>query len=371
MLKKNTKDIVFIENCISLGKKAAKLSSPNPGVGCLIVKNNKIISYGYTSPQGRPHAEQNAIAKVKNKDLLKGSYIYISLEPCFHIGKTEPCVDLIIKHRFSRVIIATIDPDHRVSSKSIAKLQENNISVDIIEHPKAKKLYRKYFKNRTDNLPFVTVKVASSADGKIALKNNISKWITTPDSRKNGHYLRFENDAILIGKNTLVNDDPSLDCRIKGLEKFSPAIILLANKLDFNTNYKIFNNERAKIIFYRNDIFNNQNISKFSNIANLKLIPVEHTNGNINLTECLKISYKLEINNLLIEGGSTIITEFLKNSLIDEIYWYRNNKILGGDCKNSFESLDLESITEEDFKLKLIRNVAINESDSLQIYSRH
>ncbi len=363
MLNKYTKDVSFLENAVNLGKKAAKLSSPNPGVGCLIVKNDEIISYGHTSIGGRPHAEQNAIKKVSNSEILHGATIYASLEPCFHKGQTEPCVDLIIANKIARVVIAAIDPDHRVTGKSIAKLQENNIAVEVINLESAKQLYRSYFKNRNHNLPYVTAKIAVSKDGMSAYKNKNQQWITTPQSRKNGHLLRFSNDAILIGKNTLIQDNPSLDCRIKGLEKYSPTIIVLANKIDFDNNYQIFKNNTApKIIFYQDNQYNQQQVKNFSSIDNLQLIAIDEKNGKLDLLQCLNKIHQLQINNLLIEGGSAIISEFLKQNLIDEIYCYQSN--------NSLKELGKNYIDQNNLRLKKVKNITINDSDELTIYQK-
>lgn len=363
MLKKNTKDITFLENCINLAKKATNFSSPNPGVGCIIVKNGEIISYGHTSPGGRPHAEQNAIKRIKNKQLLHGSTIYVSLEPCFHYGETEPCVDLIITNKLSKVVIAAIDPDSRVSTKSIAKLRENNITVEIIKLESAERLYRSYFKNRIQNLPYISAKIASSSDGMTAYKDITQKWITTSGSRKNGHYLRFSNDAILIGKNTLVKDDPALNCRINGLETYSPTIIILANKIDFDDNFQIFKNDTVKkIIFYQNNPQNKSRLKNFSSKECIEFFAIDEKNGKLDLQQCLREIYRMQINKVLIEGGSTIITEFLKNNLIDELYWYKNNNTLGGLGQNF---IDQNSIT-----LQKITSITINKSDSLTIYQK-
>ena len=196
-------DEKFINLALNLSRKNIGITNENPSVACVIVKNNTIISTGITAKNGRPHAEIDAINKIFDKKIFEGATIYVSLEPCSHFGKTPPCAEEIIKNKFSRVVICTIDPDTRVRGNGVEILQKSGIKVEVgIGEKEAQEINRAFFKTKLQNKPFVTLKIATSLDGKIATKNFQSKWITSENSRKFGNFLRSKNQAILVGANT-------------------------------------------------------------------------------------------------------------------------------------------------------------------------
>ena len=201
----------------------------NPPVGCVIVKNENIISSGRTSPSGRPHAEENAINNVKNKKQLVGSTIYLTLEPCAHKNKTGlSCAELICTTGISDAYISCIDMDSRTFNKGIKILKNNNVKViENFMKDESISLYNGFFSRLIYKKPYVTLKIACSLDGKIALKNNRSKWITNGLSRAYVHFIRSQNDAILTSSSTIISDDPLMDCRLKGLEHRSPLRVIL------------------------------------------------------------------------------------------------------------------------------------------------
>ncbi len=322
----------FISYALNLAKKNLGLTAPNPVVGCVIVKNNIILATGVTAKNGRPHAEKIAIDKISDKKILQDSEIYITLEPCYHFGQTPPCVDEIIKYKFKKVVIATVDPDERVNGKAIQKLREAAIDVlcGVLEE-EAKKINRGFFKAKKTGLPFVTLKLATSLDGKIATKNFQSKWITNEKSRQFAHHLRAINDAILVGANTIKQDDPSLDCRIPGLENFSPKKIIIAKNSEFSGNEKIFAN--GETIILKPD----------------------------NLRESLKTLCTQGINSLLVEGGKQIATQFLQEKLVDELVWIRSGKIIGEDGIDAIGELGL---TEVPANFKLVEKLQFGDDVS-------
>ncbi|MCM8831237.1 MAG: bifunctional diaminohydroxyphosphoribosylaminopyrimidine deaminase/5-amino-6-(5-phosphoribosylamino)uracil reductase RibD, partial [Candidatus Omnitrophica bacterium] len=190
------KDLFFLKKTFQLAKKAEGFTSPNPLAGALFVKNNKIIASGFHKKAGAAHAE---IEAIKNSSVsLRGSTLYVNLEPCYHFGKTPPCVDEIIKRGIKRVVVSNIDPNPRVNGKSIKKMRENNIEVKVgLCRKEGKVLNEVFFKNMKKNLPFVTVKVAQSLDGKIATRRGASKWITEKRARLYSRSLRDKYDAVL------------------------------------------------------------------------------------------------------------------------------------------------------------------------------
>lgn len=248
-----------MEIALDLARKCSGFTFPNPPVGCVIVeydkikKDHKIVSYGQTQISGRPHAEFNAIKQTFFK--TKKDYIcYSSLEPCCHKGRSESCVSQILRTPIKKVVFSVIDPDKRVKGKGKEILKEYGISVSSgLLKKSAINLYSGYFLNRIFGRPKITLKIASSLDGKIY--GNKSKWITNEITRSFVHSLRFENDAILIGGNTAKVDNPRLDCRLKGLEGFSPIKIVISKSFDLSKNLKIFSiKPKVKIIVFTTNL---------------------------------------------------------------------------------------------------------------------
>jgi len=341
-------DEKFINLALNLSRKNVGITKENPSVGCVIVKNNIIISTGITAKNGRPHAEIEAINKISDKEILAGATLYVSLEPCSHFGKTSPCVDEIIKHKFSRVVICSIDPDKRVCGNGVKILQQSGIKVEVgIGEKEAQNINRAFFQARTKNKPFVTLKIATSLDGKIATKNFQSKWITSENSRKFGNFLRSKNQAILVGANTVRIDNPSLDCRISGLEEYSPIKIIICKNLDFTFTENIFikNPQIATIILCPASQKNHPNLEKFlqKNPQNLAIFCEEIAN-KIDLENALTKLHEIGINSILIEGGSSIITQFLQKNLVDELIWIQAGIIIGNDGLEAVGKLDIKDL---------------------------
>ena len=249
--KFSKKDIKYMSLALNLARARHGLTGKNPSVGCVIVKNDEIVSIGQTGINGRPHAEYNAI---KNSvDDLESSKMYITLEPCNHYGKTPPCTKEIINNKISEVIYSIEDIDKKVKGKSFKILESKNIKVkkgllknEIIN------FYNPYFFNRKNKIPYVTGKIAVSKNNLIYSKG--IKKITDIHSDKLTHFLRYKNDAIMISYKTLNKDNPKLNCRLKGLNKFSPKRIILDNYLKTKTTSYIFKtvNKENTIFFYNN-----------------------------------------------------------------------------------------------------------------------
>lgn len=331
-------DIKFMSYALNLSKINLGNTSSNPTVGAVITKNHQIISTGITAKNGRPHAETIAIEKIKDKEILQNATLYVTLEPCFHQGKTNPCVDEIIKYGFKKVVIATKDDDKRVDGKAIKKLEDSGIEVvcGILEK-EAREINRAFFKSRNKNLPFITLKLATSLDGKIACQNFASRWITNEKSRKFVHYLRSINNAILTGGNSIRKDNPSLTCRIKGIEDYSPKPIIISNSLNFDESFNIFKSN--PIILTCNE---NKNINSFA-----KIILCKGSKNLVDLKDALqKLNELEEINSILVECGGNLATQLLQQNLVDELIWIRSPKIIGNDGISAIENLGFNSIDE-------------------------
>ena len=310
---------------INLAKNQNGLTGTNPSVGCVIVKNKKIISYGVTNLNGRPHAETIALNKCRTNS--SNSLIYVTLEPCSHHGKTPPCTNAIIKSKIKKVYYSIEDSDLRSSNNSKKILNSKKISIKSgLLKNETKKLYKNYNYIRKNKMPYVTGKLACSSNFYI-LKNN--KPITNDHSRKVSHLLRYQNQGILTTYKTINSDNPKLNCRIKGLEKFSPTRIIIDKDLKLKMNSNIVNSsiKYNTIIFHRSD-----NAKKISILKNkkIKLIYSDlNKYGNMDLKFIFKKIYEKGIHNILVECGIKLTNKILKEKLFNEFYLFKsNNKII-------------------------------------------
>ena len=299
------------------------LTGPNPSVGCVIVKNDSIISVGQTGYEGRPHAEYNA---MKNSiDNLEGSKMYISLEPCNHYGQTPPCTKEIIKNKISEVIYSIEDIDKKIKGKSFKILKSKNITVKKgLLKKEISNFYNPYFFNRKNKIPYVTGKIAVSKNNLIYSKG--TKKITDIHSDKLTHLLRYKNDAVMISYKTLNKDNPRLNCRLKILNKFSPKRIILDNYLKTKTNSYIFKtaNKENTIFFYNNA--NKSRILMFKK-KGINLIKSNlFKNRYFDFKSILKKLYTLGCRNLLVEGGNDLSKNILKEKLFNQFYLFKSNK---------------------------------------------
>tara|TARA_X000001036_G_scaffold435119_1_gene475744 strand:- start:603 stop:1712 length:1110 start_codon:yes stop_codon:yes gene_type:complete len=347
-------DNFFMRLAYMQAKRSLGKTGMNPPVGCVITnKNNEIISVGRTDYKGRPHAEIKAIQK-HNINLVN-SNIYTTLEPCTHYGITKPCTNEIINKKIKKVIYSTVDPDLRTSNKAKKILRKNKIKVvENVYSKKINKFYRFYLKNKKKKIPFITAKLATSNDNFI--KNIKSKTITNEYSRKTSHILRSKNDGILITAKTLIDDNPKLDCRILGLEKFSPTKIILDRNLITPLNSNIFlKPRRSRIIIFHN-IKNNPKINLLRKKKVLTIFLDLDKKGKFNLKKIFNKLYELNISRLLIEGGKKFTEELLKNSLIDEFYLFRSDKKILSNGKINVSKL----LKKINIKCKNKKNITTN-----------
>ena len=248
--KFSIKDKNYMSLALSLASARHGLTGKNPSVGCVIVKNDEVISIGQTGYNGKPHAEYNAIRN--SSETLEGSTMYVTLEPCNHYGQTPPCTKEIIKNKITKIIYSVDDIDKKVKGKSFKILKSKNLIVKKgLLSKELINFYKPYFFNRKNKIPFVTGKIAVSKNNLIFSKG--TKRITDIQSDKLTHFLRYKNDSLMISCKTLNEDNPKLDCRLKGLSKFSPRRIILDSNLKMNTNSYIFRtaNKNNTIVFYK------------------------------------------------------------------------------------------------------------------------
>jgi diaminohydroxyphosphoribosylaminopyrimidine deaminase/5-amino-6-(5-phosphoribosylamino)uracil reductase len=310
---------------VELGESARGRSAPNPNVGCVIVSpSGKIVGRGATAPGGRPHAEALALEQAGKK--AKGATVYATLEPCAHASERGPaCTDLLLRAKPARVVIAVKDPDRRTAGKGIKKLRTAGIAVTIgTGREAAKRSLKGWLTRQKVGRPRITLKLALSIDGKIALPSGESKWITGEDARRHVHEQRAKSDMILVGRGTYLADQPRLDVRLPGLEEASPRRALLTSG-EAVDGWEILRNPR--------DVFGLH-----------------------------------DVNELLVEGGSATATAFLSEDLVDRILIYRA-PIIVGEGKSSFGYIGLDAIADAQGRWELIGEQRLG-VDRLEVYER-
>ncbi len=295
---------------------------------------------------GENHAEVNAInSALANKISLKGASLYVNLEPCTHYGKTPPCVDKIIEHKIKEVVIGTKDPNPLVAGKGIAKLRKNKIKVTVgVLEENCCELNKFYFKYIKTGLPYITLKAAQTIDGKIADANGNSKWISLLESRKLVHILRSEYDAVLVGKNTVEIDNPSLTVRhIKGR---NPYRIVIDKDLILNLNSNLFSDKFSDKTIIISGKKPDKFLTGILEQREIKVVQAKVKNYRIDIKDAMKKLAKIGIASVLVEGGAFTFTEFIDNKLVDEIYLFTAPKIMGSGISTFKNAFDFSSAKE-------------------------
>ena len=333
--KSKNLDNYFMSIAMNLARERIGLTGLNPSVGCVIVKNNKILSFGQTGYKGRPHAETIAINKCK-KNELKDSSIYITMEPCTHYGKTPPCTNQIIKSKFKRVIYSINDIDKRTSNKAYSLLRSKKINVSRgILQSESKKIYKNYFQHKKSKIPFVAAKIACSSDFFISSKN---KFITNQHSRDVSHILRYNFDSILISSKTANTDNSKLSCRINGLKNFSPKRLIIDKNLIINKKSPVITDENKNNTIIFHSIKDKKKLRYFK-LRGIRLIDTDlDSKNNIDLNKVFSKAYSMGIGSIIIEGGKTLTKSVLKDKLINEFYIFKSKKKLGKSGKNNISN---------------------------------
>jgi diaminohydroxyphosphoribosylaminopyrimidine deaminase/5-amino-6-(5-phosphoribosylamino)uracil reductase len=298
---------------------------PNPAVGAVVVKSGRIVGIGAHLKAGEPHAEVHAIQMAG--DEAEGSTVYVTLEPCSHYGKTPPCADLLVRAGVSKVYVAVVDANPKVGGGGIAKLRNAGVEVHIgLMKEEAERQNAAFFYFIKTGMPFVTLKQAVSLDGKIATVGGQSQWITGPEARYDGHRYRDENDAILVGVNTVVADDPSLTTRLEGESK-NPVRVVLDRKLRTPLESKLVRDGKAETWIVTTRLSSPGRRNEFEN-QGVKII--EMPGETIEIAAALKELASRNILSLLVEGGAGVNGSFLKAGYVQQVITYVAPKLLGG-----------------------------------------
>jgi len=338
----------YMQLAYRLALKGKGKTSPNPMVGAVVVKNNKVVGRGFHESAGLAHAEVVAINAAGSN--TKGAALYVTLEPCMRFGRTPPCTDLIIKSGIKNVIIGMIDPNPFNNGRGIEILKAHKIKVEVgVLEERLRKLNEVFTKFITKKMPFVTVKIAQSLDGKIATKTGDSKWITSDKSRSFAHRMRADYDAIMVGVNTVLRDNPRLDA---WFSKKSPAKIIIDSQLSTPSNANIFSKDSRVIIVTLATRPGQETENRSILSEKAKILEVKEKSGQINLKDMMKKLARLGIANILIEGGGTLVGSLFDDALVDKVMFFISPKIIGG--KDAISSCMGKGISRIDkaFKLK-------------------
>lgn len=334
---------------MKLALKGKGRTSPNPMVGALVVKNGRIVGRGYHEKTGLAHAEVMALDDAGWK--AKGADLYVTLEPCTHFGRTPPCVDKIIKSGIKKVIVGMVDPNPVNNGKGIKILKAHKIKVESgFLEDKLKKINESFIKYITRKIPFVTVKVGQSLDGKIATRTGDSKWITSDRSRAHAHRLRSGYDAIMVGVNTILRDDPRLDA---WFSKKHPIKIVVDSQLSISQEANVFS-RRGPVIIVTLPVKSGQETENRKILAEkAKILDVKEKSGQINLRDMMKKLAQSRITNILVEGGGTLIGGLFDEGLVDKVMFFISPKIIGG--KEAITSVMGRGVSRMDKAMKLKR----------------
>lgn len=309
-------DEYYMAMALGLAAKALGRTSPNPLVGAVVVKAGKVIATGYHKRAGEPHAE--AIALKKAGKAAKGATLYVTLEPCSHTNKrTPPCTPLVIASGIKRLVVAMIDPNPQVSGGGLKTIRKAGVTVLAgVLRDEAERLNESFIKHMTTGLPFVTMKIAQTLDGKIATARGESKWITSPEARRAGHHLRDRNDAILVGVNTVLKDDPSLTARIPGGR--DPVRVIVDSRLRTPLASRVITQRSAApTIIATTPAAPKAKIRKIES-AGAEVLVVKAKDARVDLQDLVKKLGKRGIMSVLIEGGAEVHASALRAGIVDK-----------------------------------------------------
>lgn len=349
-----------MQQALALAQKGLFTTHPNPRVGCVIIKNGELAGEGWHEAAGKAHAEILALEQAG--PLAKGATLYVTLEPCAHFGRTPPCDEALIQAGIAKVVISTLDPNPLVNGKGMAHLRQANIEVAVgLLEKEAKLLNKGFFKRIIQGLPYVTCKMAMSLDGKTALANGQSQWITGPEVKQAVMQLRAQSSAIITGIGTVLQDDPQLN--VRGIETpRQPLRVIVDSHLRISQNAKILQSSPTLIV---------TTTSAPQKIPGAEIVVLpKDAKGQVDCLALLQyLATEHHINEVLLEAGPTLSGAFLKQKLIDEIIIFMAPKLLGHSALSLFElpanqslqdcmQLDIASITPigQDWKIHVLRH---------------
>lgn len=339
-----------MNRALELAARAKGRTSPNPLVGCVLVRDGKVIGEGYHQKAGTPHAEVHALKAVGGK--AQGATAYVTLEPCAHFGRTPPCANALVEAGISRAVVAMLDPNPLVAGKGIQILQQAGIQVEVgIEEEKAKELNKFFLKSIKVGLPYVLYKSAMTLDGKIATESGDSKWITNESSRNHAHDLRNEFDVIMVGSETVEQDNPLLNCRVS--EGRDPVRLIIDGQLRISLDAVVLTSSDTAPCIIATSLKAPQNkVLQLQEMANVEVWQF-NTPRHVPIKDVLEKVAERGWNSVLLEGGGSLAGVLLQEKLIDEVEFIIAPKLIGGNGPSPLTGLFLEKMNQA-IPLKLL-----------------
>ncbi|MGE3538909.1 MAG: bifunctional diaminohydroxyphosphoribosylaminopyrimidine deaminase/5-amino-6-(5-phosphoribosylamino)uracil reductase RibD [Candidatus Tectimicrobiota bacterium] len=335
-------DVPYMQQALALAQGGLGFVSPNPLVGCVIVRAGQVVGRGYHQRYGGPHAEVFALQEAG--DLAHDAVLYVSLEPCSHTGKTPPCVEAVIQARPRRVVAAMRDPNPLVAGGGLARLTEAGIAVTVgVCEAEARKLNEAFLKYITTRRPFVTLKSALTLDGKIATRTGASRWITGETARQYGHLLRHAADAMLVGAGTVLQDDPQLTTRLPDRQGVNPLRVIVDSTLRLPLTAQVFDvaAERRTLVATTARAAEARQAELRARGVEVVCLPATDK-GRVELDALLRYLGERGIASVLVEGGATLSAALLKQRLVDKVLFFIAPKIIGGDGLSAIAACGVE-----------------------------
>ena len=361
-------DHKFMEIALGLAKRGMGTVAPNPMVGAVVVKNNIILGQGWHVQPGQPHAEPNAIADCEES--CEGATIYVTFEPCCHTNKrTPPCTNAILQNKFKRVVIATLDPNPLVAGNGVKILEDAGIEVTVgVMEKESQQLNEIFFKNILSKKPFVHLKMAQTLDGKLSTMSGDSKWITDESARRIVHELRLQYDAVMVGRKTLNNDNPSLDIRM-GVDSKNktPFRIVVGNIREMNLEAKIFNDEftNKTIVLTSIEDYQKAEEVKIKHLTDKKvqIVFTSIKEDKMDIEEGLNKLGELGVTSILVEGGGMLAASLLEKKLVDKTTIFVAPKVIGKGVSyyEKENTLMADALNFENITVKTVGNQAMFE----------
>lgn len=335
----------YMQVALSLAKRGLGNVWPNPAVGCVLVSDHKIVATGWTQPGGRPHAERFALDRAGAN--ARGTTAYVTLEPCSHFGKTPPCAAGLIEAGVSRVISALEDPDPRVSGRGHTMLRDAGIRVDVgLGRDEARQINAGFLSRVERGRPYLTLKLASTMDGRSALANGRSKWITGDAARREGHILRANHDAIMVGADTVIADDPDLGCRIAGLETFSPVRIVLDRQGKLSKRLKLVQTADKTPTWVITSDRNKTRLAGQLSESAVKILVARCDDDHFDLHDVMRTLGQAGITRVMVESGGHLAAGLIRQKLVDRIIHFTAPFLIGAEGKAMIGNLALEEIAK-------------------------
>jgi len=344
-LEQSIADESWMDLAIRIARRGQGTTAPNPSVGCVLVRGDRLIARGRTQPGGRPHAE--VVALTAAGEAARGCTAYVSLEPCAHVGQTPPCAEALIAAGIVRVVIAAHDPDSRVDGAGARILREAGIEVrEGVRREAAEEDLAGFLSRVRNGMPRVTLKFATTLDARIATRDGESQWITGAPARRMVHALRARHDAILTGIGTVLADDPMLTCRLPGLEGRSPTRVVLDSKLSTPISSALVGSARdIKTMIIAGPEASGETETALSDQGVEVLRAAVDGRGRISPRAALECVADRGTTSVLVEAGGGIATSFLVENLVDELIWFRAPMLVGGDGRPALEALGIDKLS--------------------------